>query len=265
MRIVARYLLAPFHFVFKLYMLIVFFLVWAVFYPFVHFKLEDTRRHPQAFKIKVLWCRVLAIFWFTRYKVHGRENLVFDGPCVVCINHQSYSDIIHMYPVIPYYFKFLGKTELRKWLMIGVFFRKGMDISINRTNAKEARASLDEAMEALDDGISVAIFPEGEIPMDTPQLKRFKNGAFKMALAKNVPILPVTFLNNHKLLEIPYKILGNARPGVCEVVIHPRIDTQGMDLMDLAPLRNKTYEVINSPLVERGLSQRANFAVDEDR
>jgi 1-acyl-sn-glycerol-3-phosphate acyltransferase len=169
-----------------------------------------------------------------------------------------------MYPVIPYFFKFIGKKELRKWLMIGVFFRKGMDISISRTNAKEARVSLDEAMEALDNGISVAIFPEGEIPENTPHLKRFKNGAFKMALSKNVPILPVTFLYNNELLEIPHKLLGKARPGICEVVIHPRIDTQGMDLMDIAPLRNKVYEVINRPLVERGLSERANFANNEN-
>lgn len=265
MKGLVQILVGPFYFLFKLYMLLVFFIVWAVFYPFVHFKLNDPDRHPQAFKIKVLWCRVLAFLWFTRYEIKGKEHLDFDGPCVVCINHQSYSDIIHMYPVIPHYFKFIGKKELRSWLMIGVFFRKGMDISINRTNAKEARVSLDESMEALRNGVSVAIFPEGEIPVDTPQLKRFKNGAFKIALETQTPILPVTFLSNHELLHEPYRIFGKARPGKCEVVIHPRIVTQGMDLMDLAPLRNKVYDVINEPLVQRGLSQRPTFASDENR
>lgn len=258
-------LLGPFYLLFKLYMLVVFFIVWAIFYPFVHFSLNDPRKHPRAFEVKVLWCRVLAFLWFTRYKIHGKEHLKFDGPCVVCINHQSFSDIIHMYPVIPHFFKFIGKKELRKWLMIGVFFRKGMDISINRTNAKEARVSLDEAMDALKNGVSVAIFPEGEIPLDTPQLKRFKNGAFKIALSTQTPILPVTFLSNHKRLDEPYKLFGRATPGVCEVVIHPPIITQGMDLMDIAPLRDKVYDVINEPLVERGMSQRPTFAGHENR
>jgi 1-acyl-sn-glycerol-3-phosphate acyltransferase len=173
-------------------------------------------------------------------------------------------DIIYMYPVINHYFKFIGKKELRKWLMIGVFFRKGMDISISRENAKEARISLDEAMAALNRGVSVAIFPEGEIPIDTPQLKRFKNGGFKMALATQKPILPVTFLSNHERLHEPHTLFGKCTPGLCEVIIHPRIETQGMDLMDIAPLRNKVYEVINGPLVERGLSRSPNFANDEN-
>lgn len=254
-----KYILGPFYLLFKLYMLLVFFVVWAVFYPIVYFFLDDPASHPTAFKIKALWCRVLCFFMFTGFKIHGKEHLLFDGACVVCINHQSFMDIIYMYPVIPYYFKFIGKKELRKWLMIGPFFRKGMDISVSRENAMEARKSIDEAIQALRDGISVVIFPEGEIPLDTPQLKRFKNGAFKMALSCNAPILPMTFVHNHKRLDAPFKLFGRATPGTCEVVVHPRINTEGMDLVDLAPLRDKVYSVINAPLVERGYSQTPNF------
>lgn len=260
-----RYIFGPFNLLFKLYMLLVFFVVWMLFYPIVFYFLNDASRHPTAFKIKVLWCRVLALLMFTRFKIEGKEHLNFDGPCVVCINHQSYMDIIYMYPVIPHYFKFIGKKELRSWLMIGPFFKKGMDISVNRANAMEARKSLDEAMAALREGISVAIFPEGEIPVDTPQLKRFKNGAFKMALETQTAVLPVTFLHNHHRLHEPFDLLGRCTPGTCEVVIHPRIETQGMDLMDIAPVRNKVYEVINGPLVARGYSKSPNFASNGDQ
>ena len=246
-------------------MVIVFFIVCGIFYPFVHFNLQDKSRHPKAFKVKVRWCKVLSVLFFVRYKIHGKEHLEETYPYIACINHQSYLDIIFMYPVLKGYFKFMGKSELRKWLMVGVFFRKGMDISVNRENAKEARGSLDEAMEALDQGISVAIFPEGMIPEDSPQLKRFKNGAFKMALTKQVPILPVTFLYNHERMANPYRFLSKASPGVCEVIVHPPIYTTGMDMLDLSPLRNKVYEVINAPLVERGLSQSRTFAADEDQ
>jgi 1-acyl-sn-glycerol-3-phosphate acyltransferase len=148
--------------------------------------------------------------------------------------------------------------------MVGVFFRQGMDISVNRENAKEARESLEEAMEALNDGISVAIFPEGVIPEDTPQLKRFKNGAFKMALTTQRPILPITFVVNHKRLRNPFRFTAEAGPGICEVVVHPPIYTAGMDMMDVAPLRDKVYEIINAPLKEGGMSRSLIFAHDEN-
>jgi 1-acyl-sn-glycerol-3-phosphate acyltransferase len=262
--VISPYFLAPFWYIYRIYMVIVFFVVWVIFYPFVHFNLNKKERHPRAFKVKVLWCRVLSSLFFVRFKIHGKEHLKDCYPYIACINHQSYLDIIFMFPVLTDYFKFMGKSELRKWLMVGVFFRKGMDISVNRENAKEARVSLDEAMEALDEGIAVAIFPEGMIPEDSPQLKRFKNGAFKMALTKQVPILPITFLYNHERMANPYRFLSKASPGTCEVIVHPPIYTTGMDMLDLSPLREKVYEVINTPLVERGLSQSRKFERYED-
>ena len=141
--------------------------------------------------------------------------------------------------------------------MIGVFFRKGMDIPIDRENAKAAMESLELSKDALREGISIAIFPEGIIPDDTPQLKRFKNGAFKMAVELNMPILPITFLDNWKrLLSDPVSFYSRASPGRCRAIVHDPIYTQGMDPMDIGPLRDKVYEVINGPLVENGLSKK---------
>lgn len=238
----------------KVYMITVFLLTWVFFFPPSYYYLRSPEYFPKAFRVKRLWCQVLSIFFLTRFDIQGDENLPEGGAFIACINHQSYLDIIFMYPVIPNYFKFIGKIELRNWLLIGVFFRKGMDISVSRENAKQARLALEEAKEALRGGVPVAIFPEGVIPDDTPRLKRFKNGAFKIAVETNVPILPITFIRNHKRLGHPYDPFSYAYPGKCEVVIHPVINTQGTDLMDIAPLRERVYDVINGPLVDRGLS-----------
>jgi len=141
--------------------------------------------------------------------------------------------------------------------MIGVFFRKGMDIPIDRVNAKSAKESLELSKVALKEGISIAIFPEGIIPEDTPQLLRFKNGAFKTAIELNIPILPITFLDNWKrMLGDPVKFFSRASPGRCRAIVHDPIITQGMDLMDIGPLRDKVYEVMNAPLVEQGYSKK---------
>jgi len=232
------------------------FIFWSiVFFPFVWYRLRDPQKHESAFKLKVLWCKLLSASLFTHFKIQGKENLPEKGPFIICINHQSYLDIVYMYVAVPVYFKFIGKKELRSWPMVGTFFKMGMDISVNRENSIEARRSLEEAMEALDEGIGIGIFPEGKIPRDTPNMHRFKNGAFKMALTKQVPILPVTFFYNNRRLGDPFPLTSVASPGLCEVQIHPLISTQGMDLMDIAPLRDKVYEVINAPLIERGLSK----------
>lgn len=250
------YLFAPLRFGFKVYMVVVFALVSAIFFPFAWFKLRDPKDHEAAFRIKVLWCKAISVAIFTRFRIEGKDNVPAEKPYIICINHQSYLDIIYMFVAVPHYFKFIGKKELRSWPMIGTFFKMGMDISVSRENSIEARRSLEEAMQALDEGVSIGIFPEGKIPLDTPNLHRFKNGAFKMALTKQVPILPVTFVYNDRRLGDPFTFLGAASPGRCEVVIHPAIHTQGMDLMDIAPLRDKVFSVINDPLVERGLSTR---------
>jgi 1-acyl-sn-glycerol-3-phosphate acyltransferase len=239
-------------------MLAWFLLLYALFYPYVYYLLKDKSRHERAFKFKVLWCKILSAVIFTRFKIHGREHIPRDRPYIICINHQSYVDIVYMYVAVQDWFKFIGKKELRKWPMIGIFFKMGADISVNRNNSMEARRSLDEAMEAIDNGISIGIFPEGKIPEDTPQMCRLKNGAFKMALTKQVPILPITFFDNHRRLGDPFPFTTAASPGRCEIQIHEPIITQGMDLMDIAPLRDKVYDVINGPLVKRGLSKPLN-------
>ena len=242
---------------YKIYYVIWFLILYLVFYPIVYFFLRKPELHPKAFKVRVVWVAVLNAVGVILFDVEGREK-VKDEPYIICMNHQSYLDILFAYKVVgKYYFKFIGKKELLKWPMIGVFFRKGMDIPIDRENAKSARESLELSKQALKDGISIAIFPEGVIPPNTPQLKPFKNGAFKMAVELNIPILPVTFLDNWKRMDgNPTRFFARASPGRCRAIVHDPINTQGMDLMDIAPLRDKVYEVINAPLVKEGYSKK---------
>ncbi|MCE9540701.1 MAG: 1-acyl-sn-glycerol-3-phosphate acyltransferase, partial [Bacteroidetes bacterium] len=54
---------------------------------------------------------------------------------------------------------------------------------------------------AIDDGNPLVIFPEGTISKDAPKLTTFKSGAFAIAIQKQIPILPITFVTNWKLLS----------------------------------------------------------------
>jgi 1-acyl-sn-glycerol-3-phosphate acyltransferase len=94
----------------------------------------------------------------------------------------------------------------------------------------------------------VVIFPEGTIPIDTPKMRRFKSGAFKLAIDKKVPVLPIVFLDNYKLMEDKGVWQSFARPGNAHVIVLPEIDTTNLTEQDLVPLRNEVYNKINQHL-----------------
>ena len=95
--------------------------------------------------------------------------------------------------------------------------------------------------------MAVFLFPEGTISSNG-DLRGFKNGAFKLAIDKQVPVVPVTFLNNWKLLQNGgfFKTFG--KPGISRIVVHEPILTTGMTENDLLSLKAKVHEVISSEL-----------------
>ena len=172
-----------------------------------------------------------------------------EPPYVICCNHSSYIDIIQMYNVIPRYFLFIGKYELLKWPLFNMFF-KGMNIAVNRTDRGEAARAFRKAAQAIDRGTSIAIFPEGTIPAFTPRMKPFKDGAFKLAIEKQVPIVPVTFLNHWRLFGDPEDLLSRGHPGIARAVVHPAVETRGLTDADLVVLRHRLFDLIEAPLLE---------------
>lgn len=78
---------------------------------------------------------------------------------------------------------------------------------------------------------------------------RFKNGPFKLAIENQVPIVPITFMNNWLLLPDDFQNrIGH--PGIARVIIHEPIPTTGMTENDLEGLKEKVYQVINRPIEE---------------
>lgn len=168
---------------------------------------------------------------------------------IICPNHSSYLDILMLYATFPYYFIFLGKKELGSVPLFNIYFKK-MNILIDRANAKAAHNSIVKAVSETQKGSSVVIFPEGTIPKSAPQLKAFKNGAFKVALEQNLPILPVSFPDNYKLLEDSWKFGAHARPGKGKVVFHKVVEMEGRSDKDLINLREEVKSIIESGLNE---------------
>jgi 1-acyl-sn-glycerol-3-phosphate acyltransferase len=233
---------------------IVFFVIFLVTYPFFFILLSRDEWVIYAFKLKKVWSFLMSVFALVPVVVKKEVELPKDTPYVICANHTSYLDIVLMNCIISNFFVFMGKAELLKWPIVNVFFRNGrMDIAVNRTNKREAMRALQKAGEALELGRSVMIFPEGTMPETAPKMKRFKNGAFKLAIENQVPIVPLTLITNWKLFSDHTDIFGRGRPGICRAKIHKPISTKGMTDKDLVSLREQTFNTINQELKNHGV------------
>lgn len=243
-----RLLLMPLIILYRIYFAVVFFTVLTILYPVFWVLLLNSKNFEKVFKLKLFTSKVILFLQFIYIKkIRLPENL--KGPYVICANHSSYLDIILMYPVLPRTkFLFIGKSELLRWPILSVFFRK-LDIAVNREKRHSAMRSIIKAKERISNGWSIVIYPEGKIPLNTPKLHPFKNGAFKMAIEEQVPILPITIIDTWKLFDVDPPLTARAHPGVCRVIVHDPIPTDGMVKEDLVNLRTQTFEVINEPLL----------------
>jgi len=236
--------LKPVYFIYKLWIGLIFWLTLLLLYPAFRILLSNSKWYPKAFKLKRLWSFGFQVLLFCPVKVQYKGTIP-KSPYIVVSNHCSYLDTVFMYSVIKDYFLFVGKGELLRWPLFSRFF-KTMDIPVHRHNSKKAYLALQKAYDAIERGECIALYPEGTIPDYTPKMKSFKNGAFKMAIDKKVPILPVTWLNNHRVMLDPSKIFEYSLPQAIHVVVHETIYTHGYTDADLILLRNKTFNTIAS-------------------
>ena len=99
-------------------------------------------------------------------------------------------------------------------------------------------------MRALREGRSIAIAPEGTRSR-TPQLGRFRKGAFHLAMQAGVPIVPIVFENALDVLPRGALVL---RPANVRAVVLPPIDTAGWtrDSLDaeIEGIRKRYLEVL---------------------
>lgn len=161
-------------------------------------------------------------------------------------NHTSMTDIMLMLITIRNPFVFVGKKELARIPIFGFFYKRTC-ILVDRENQKSRQEVFARAQKRLNEGTSICIFPEGGVPDDRSiVLDKFKDGAFRLAIDHQIPIVPITFHDNKK--RFSYKFFSGS-PGKMRVKIHPFISTAGKTQADKKELREKTRAVILEELV----------------
>lgn len=170
--------------------------------------------------------------------VKGQHNLTDFRPAVFCFNHQSAADFFIVMKLVRNNITGVAKKELER-TPIGPIFTALGAIYIDRSNKEKAIEAMQPAVEALQNGISVAIAPEGT-RSGTPELGPFKKGAFHLAMQAGVPIIPIVIKNAYKAMP---KGTNALRPTHIEVVALDPVDTSLWKAKDIDKHINEVREL----------------------
>jgi len=136
-----------------------------------------------------------------RPKTVGLENVPAEGPVIIASNHESFLDDLLLPLVLKRRVTVLAKADyFDKWYT-SWFFKMAGCVPVRREGGSASRAALQAAIDALDDGKLVALFPEGTRSPDG-RLYRGKTGVARIALEARVPVVPVAVIGTFELL--PY-------------------------------------------------------------
>ena len=247
-----KYFRAIFSNLWKVYVGAVFFTTGLFFYPFISTLLLKESWHKKTHIFFVTWSWSIRFFCFYPvYKV--KSSPIPEGPYIVIANHSSYLDIYLMSSIIPNsHLLFLGKSELLNYPFLRTYFKK-LHIPVFRNDKMKSAKSFVQAKNAVKKGWSLMIFPEGGIPDENlPAMIPFKEGAFKLAKNLKIPIVPITFINNYKLLTDPGNVYGSASPGISKIYIHEHISAEKVESLSQDELMDLCFSIINEPLLGVG-------------
>ncbi len=196
--------------------------------------------YPFFFKLARIWARFILIGMGFNTKVEREEDIHPKKSYMFVANHTSMIDIMLMLTVAKNPFVFVGKAELAKMPLVG-FFYKRTAILVDRKDPESRQAVFLSAQRRLNQGLSICIFPEGLVPEESVLLADFKDGAFRLAINHQIPIVPITFADNKKRFSYTFFSGG---PGQMRVKIHKFIKTKELVIDETKSLNEKVRTII---------------------
>ena len=169
-----------------------------------------------------------------RLEVAGRENLDARVAYLVVSNHQSNLDPIAHLAALPIPLRFLAMRGVFALPAVGAALRRLGMIEVDRSDP-DGRAIADGTARALAAGASVLVYPEGGTSGDGT-VGPFRSGAFRLAIANRVPIVPVATYGTRDVWPTDRNVIS---AGVVRIVVGAPIATSGMTDADVIALRDR--------------------------
>ena len=209
------------------------------------FRIAVLKRHRQVVMDRWIhpWWRIMSATLGWEMTVEGEERFETSRPAVVVINHQSNLDVVLWARFFPASTVVVGKKQIRKIPIFGYIFQGTRNILIDRDNADRARRSLKEAAGRIrSERLNVWMAPEGHRNLGVEMLP-FKKGAFHLAIAAQVPILPVLVGPVWTLFDASRLLV---RPGRIRTRVLEPIPTGGLTEDDLDALVRKVRAAMDA-------------------
>lgn len=213
--------------------------------------------------VAVLWLPLLAVIfavtapfdpgryvvgrWFRRSAVmavklipswhFSTEGVVIEDPrrpYVAVANHESFADVF-LISHVPWEMKWLSKEAIFRIPVMGWMMRMAGDIVVRRGDPESRAAATQAIHDRLDRDVTVMILPEGTRSPDG-RLQRFRNGAFRVAIERQLPVLPIAVAGTRQAMA---KHSVEFRPARAIARVLEPVETVGLTLDDVPALRDR--------------------------
>ena len=219
-------------------------------FPFLFISILSEKWYPYFFLMARIWAKVILFGMGFRTKIVFEQEPKIGQSYMFVANHTSMTDIMLMLSIVKNPFVFVGKKELSKIPLFGFFYKRTC-ILVDRNNSKSRMQVFESAQKRLKQGLSICIFPEGGVPSDESiVLDDFKDGAFRLAIEHQIPIVPITFADNKKRMSYTF---FSGSLGIMRAKVHPFIYTTGKTIenkKDIREVKEHAWSIIHKQLLE---------------
>jgi 1-acyl-sn-glycerol-3-phosphate acyltransferase len=196
------------------------------------------------------WSWVFSMLTFIRYDIIGRENIEKNKAYIYVSNHTSFLDLPGIAMTIRGQFRPLAKKELLKLPVFG-WITRATCIVVDRSNHDSRKESLNHLVKILHLGINILIFPEGTQNRTNEALQPFKDGAFRIAVDSQEPLIPMIVYGAGKLMP-PGTI--QLKPGRIKIIVGKEIPYDASSTT-VAELKQRTYKIMMDMIKEHQSSE----------
>jgi 1-acyl-sn-glycerol-3-phosphate acyltransferase len=218
----------------------------VIMFPLLIVSILHEKWYPMFFMLARIWAKGVLFGSGFYYKIEREQETIKGESYMFVANHTSMTDIMLMLAVVKNPFVFVGKKELSKIPLFGFFYKRTC-ILVDRSSSKSRMAVFARAQKRLHQGLSICIFPEGGVPDESIVLDEFKDGAFRLAIEHQIPIVPITFADNKKRMSYTF---FSGSPGLMRAKVHHFVPTKGKTGDDKKEINDQVRTIILTQLLQ---------------